>query len=74
MSGSGLGYVNVLHFASVVPNIAPYQEFKGESDLPCESKSSSLKAENGIVVCPKDPGMGVEIDPDYVKKAKPVSA
>jgi len=74
MSGSGLGYVNVLHFASVVPNIAPYQEFKGESNLPCESKSSSLKAENGIVVCPKDPGMGVEIDPDYVKKAKPVSA
>ena len=71
MSGSGLGYVNVLHFASFIPNITAHQEFKGESDIPCQSKSSSLKAENGIVVCPKDPGMGVEIDPDYIKKAKP---
>ncbi len=73
MSGSGLGYVNVLHFASFIPNITAHQEFKGESDIPCQSKSSSLKAENGIVVCPKDPGMGVEIDPDYIKKAEPVN-
>jgi len=49
---------------------AMHPEFKGESDIPFQSKSSSLKAENGIVVCPKDPGMGVEIDPDYIKKAK----
>ena len=74
MSGSGLGYVNVLHFASFIPNITAHQEFKGESDIPCQSKSSSLKAENGIVVCPKDPGMGVEIDPDYIKKAEPVNS
>ena len=73
MSGSGLGYINVLHFASFVPNITAHQEFKGESDIPCKSKSSSLKAKNGIVVCPNDPGMGVEIDPDYVKKAKLVT-
>ena len=73
MSGSGLGYVNVLHFASFVPNITAHQEFKGESNIPCQSKSSSLKAKNGIVVCHKDPGMGVEIDPDYVKKTKPVT-
>lgn len=73
MSGSGLGYVNVLHFASFIPNITAHQEFKGESDIPCQSKSSSLKAENGIVVCPMDPGMGVEIDPDYIKKAEPVN-
>ena len=73
MSGSGLGYINVLHFASFIPNITAHQEFKGESDIPCQSKSSLLKAKNGIVVCPKDPGMGVEIDPDYVKKAKPVA-
>jgi L-alanine-DL-glutamate epimerase-like enolase superfamily enzyme len=74
MSGSGLGYVNVLHFASFISNITAHQEFKGESDIPCQSKSSSLKAENGIVVCPKDPGMGVEIDPDYIKKAEPVNS
>ena len=73
MSGSGLGYINVLHFASFVPNITAHQEFKGESDIPCKSKSSSLKAKDGIVVCPNDPGMGVEIDPDYVKKAKLVT-
>ena len=55
-------------------NVTAYQEFKGESNIPCQSKSSSLKAKNGIVVCPKDPGMGVEIDPDYVKNAVVVAA
>ena len=74
MSGSGLGYVNVLHFASFVPNITDHQEFKGTSDIPCASKTSSLKPTNGTVICPSEPGMGVEVDPDYIKKSKLVAA
>ena len=69
MSGSGIGYVNVLHLASTVPNIGPHQEFKGETDIPCHSETSSLECVDGKVRCPSDPGMGVTIDPDYVKKA-----
>ena len=74
MSGSGVGYVNVLHFASFTPNTGAHQEFKGETDIPCHSKTSSLKCVNGFVDCPTSPGVGVEIDPAFIKKSKPVSA
>ncbi len=74
MSGSGIGYVNVLHFASFTPNTGPHQEFKGETDIPCHSDTSSLKCVNGIVDCPTGPGMGVEIDPSFIKKSIPVSS
>ena len=38
MSGGGLGYLYVAHFASCVPNAGPYQEFKGTDDsLPVTS-------------------------------------
>ncbi|HIG29396.1 MAG TPA: mandelate racemase/muconate lactonizing enzyme family protein [Verrucomicrobiales bacterium] len=70
MSGSGLGYVNTLHLASFVPNIGPHQEFKGTTAIPCHSDTSSLKCVNGIVRCPSGPGMGVDIDPDYISKFK----
>lgn len=69
MSGSGVGYVNVLHFASCTPNVGPHQEFKGETDIPCASPTSSLKCEKGFVRCPSSPGLGVMIDPDFVQKA-----
>ena len=72
MSGGGLGYLDVVHFASFTPNAGPFMEFKGNTDLPVECATSSLKCENGIVRCPTGPGFGVTIDPDFVKQAKPV--
>jgi L-alanine-DL-glutamate epimerase-like enolase superfamily enzyme len=74
MSGSGLGYLNVLHFASVVPHVGPHQEFKGDSDIPCVSETSSLRCERGVMRCPSGPGMGVSIDPTYVRTAAPVKS
>jgi L-alanine-DL-glutamate epimerase-like enolase superfamily enzyme len=73
MSGGGLGYLDVVHFASFTPNIGPFMEFKGNTDLPVHCPSSSLKCENGQVRCPEGPGFGVEIDPEFVKKCRPVS-
>jgi L-alanine-DL-glutamate epimerase-like enolase superfamily enzyme len=74
MSGGGLGYMDVVHFASFTPNIGPFMEFKGNTDLPVECKSSSLKVENGIVRCPEGPGFGVTVDPAYVKRCQVVKA
>lgn len=74
MSGGGLGYLDVVHFASFTPNSGPFMEFKGNTELPVECPTSSLKCENGIVRCPTGPGFGVTIDPDFVKRAKVVSA
>jgi L-alanine-DL-glutamate epimerase-like enolase superfamily enzyme len=73
MSGGGLGYLDVVHFASFTPNVGPFMEFKGGSDVPVECSTSSLKCEHGMVRCPAGPGFGVTIDPDFVKRARPVT-
>ncbi|MBI3878594.1 MAG: mandelate racemase/muconate lactonizing enzyme family protein [Verrucomicrobia bacterium] len=72
MSGGGLGHLDVVHFASFTPNIGPFMEFKGNTDLPVECATSSLKCEQGKVRCPTGTGFGVTIDPDFVKQAQPV--
>lgn len=75
MSGGGLGYLYVAHFASCVPNAGPYQEYKGlDNTLPALSETSPLKSVNGTLRVPSGPGLGITIDPDFVKKARPVSA
>ncbi len=73
MSGSGLGYMDVVHFASCVSNAGPHQEFKGTSRLPVSSESSSLRPEKGKIRVPSGPGFGIDLDPDFVKKAERVT-
>jgi L-alanine-DL-glutamate epimerase-like enolase superfamily enzyme len=72
MSGSGLGYLDVAHFVSCLPNPMPFTEFKGDTDIPVTSETSSLKVERGMVRVPSGPGFGVTIDPAFVRKAQPV--
>ena len=74
MSGGSLGYVDVTHFCSFTPNVGPFMEFKGNAEIPVSCESSSLKATNGVVKCPTGPGFGVTLDPDFVAKAKVVTA
>lgn len=69
ISGSGLGYLYMMHFVSSIPNAGPYHEFKGfNNELPFECKTSSLTSDNGTVTVPTGPGLGIEIDPKYIKK------
>lgn len=75
MSGGGLGFLYIAHFASVVPNCGAHQEYKGEDDiLPVKSETSSLRSEKGMLTVPAGPGLGVTIDPDFVSKARTVTA
>lgn len=73
MSGGGLGYLDVVQFASFTPNIGPFQEFKGDATIPVQCATSSLRCENGQVRCPAGPGFGVEIDPAFIRRAEPVT-
>lgn len=73
MSGSGLGYLDMVHFVSALPNPGPHHEFKGETDIPLTCETSSLKCENGFVRVPSGPGYGVTLDPDFLRKAEPVT-
>jgi L-alanine-DL-glutamate epimerase-like enolase superfamily enzyme len=69
ISGSGLGYLYMMHFVSAIPNAGPYHEFKGfNEELPFECKTSSLLSDDGVITVPSGPGLGIEIDPEYIKK------
>ncbi|MCL4794242.1 MAG: mandelate racemase/muconate lactonizing enzyme family protein [Bryobacteraceae bacterium] len=73
MSGGGLGYLYVAHFASCVPNAGPHQEYKGmDGTLPVECATAPLKSVNGKLTVPTGPGLGVTIDPDFLKRAEVV--
>jgi L-alanine-DL-glutamate epimerase-like enolase superfamily enzyme len=74
MSGGGLGFLYVAHFASCVPNAGPYQEFKGTEDtLPVTSDTSPLTCVGGFLKVPAGPGLGITVDPGYVKRTTVVS-
>lgn len=74
MSGGGLGYLYIAHFASCVPNCGPHQEYKGEDDtMPVACDTSPLKSIDGMMKIPTGPGLGVTFDPDFLKAARPVS-
>jgi len=73
ISGSGLGYLYMMHFVSSIPNAGLYHEFKGfNTEIPVECSTSSLTSEDGVVTVPTGHGLGVDIDPDYIMKHKPI--
>jgi len=69
MSGGGLGYLYNIHFVSVLPNAGIHHEFKGfETHVPFECPTSPLKVVGGKIKVPTGPGLGINIDPDFIKK------
>jgi L-alanine-DL-glutamate epimerase-like enolase superfamily enzyme len=69
MSGGDLGFLYMMHFVSALPNALPYHEFKGfKTDVIFECKTSPLKSINGMVKVPTGPGLGVDIDPEFIRK------
>jgi L-alanine-DL-glutamate epimerase-like enolase superfamily enzyme len=71
ISGSGLGYLYMMHFISAIPNAGPYHEFKGlNTKLPLTCNTSDLQTHEGTATVPSGPGLGVEIDKAYINKHK----
>lgn len=73
MSGSGLGYLDAAIFAACIPNPVPFTEFKGHSDIPVTSPTSSLRCDSGIVRIPSGLGYGITIDPAFLREAVKVT-
>ncbi len=74
ISGGGLGYVYMLQMVSVCPAAYKYHEFKmfqtkdaNGTPIPVESKAEKFESVNGVIKVPSGSGIGVTIDPDYVK-------
>lgn len=69
MSGGDLGFLYMMHFVSALPNALPHHEFKGfRTGVSFECKTSPLQSVNGMVKVPTGPGLGVELDPEFVQK------
>ncbi|MDD1443938.1 hypothetical protein MEO93_27070, partial [Dolichospermum sp. ST_sed3] len=69
MSGGGLGFLYDYILVSAVPNAGVHHEFKGlDTSVLFECPTSTLKVLNGKIKVPTGPGMGVNIDPDFIKK------
>jgi len=75
MSGGGLGYLYMIHFVSALPNACAHHEFKGlRTNVRFECKTSPLSVTDGKIKVPTGPGLGIDIDADYVKRHQPVKA
>ncbi|HTS26814.1 MAG TPA: mandelate racemase/muconate lactonizing enzyme family protein [Bryobacteraceae bacterium] len=67
---TGAASVNILQFASSTPNIGPYMEYVWRAPAKKESwYTPNFEIRNGVIPVPEGPGMGLQFDPDYLKKA-----
>jgi L-alanine-DL-glutamate epimerase-like enolase superfamily enzyme len=73
MGGTGVGYLDTLHFMACIPNALAFQEYKGQSSIPVTCATSSLQPKNGVVRVPTGPGLGYTVDPDFVRRAVAVT-
>ncbi|MFC5411926.1 mandelate racemase/muconate lactonizing enzyme family protein [Larkinella bovis] len=77
----GLGYLYMLHFISACPNAGKYQEFDlfstrdaNGNQIPIVYKSGDpITSYDGVLKVPTGSGLGIVIDPDYIKKHKVVN-
>ena len=68
ISGGVLGFLYMGIYAACCPNPGPHQEYKGlHHDFPWESTGTPFAVKDGQMTAPDGPGIGVTIDPDYLK-------
>jgi L-alanine-DL-glutamate epimerase-like enolase superfamily enzyme len=77
ISGGGFGFLYMLHMVSVCPATYKFHEFKmfqtrdaNGNIIPVESKTGPFESKNGKIKVPMGSGLGVTIDPDYLKTHK----
>ncbi|MCU0917357.1 MAG: mandelate racemase/muconate lactonizing enzyme family protein [Planctomycetes bacterium] len=70
MSGEGTGCIDVLEFASFIPNMGPFQEYKGDIEQIGAWYDPPLRLKDGAINVPTGPGLGIVAD--LLRNAKPV--
>ncbi|MDI1248434.1 MAG: mandelate racemase/muconate lactonizing enzyme family protein [Lacunisphaera sp.] len=80
MSGGGLGYVYLMNFVPSCPNAERFHEFKMSETtdangtlVPIQSKGEPFTCVDGILKAPTGTGLGLTIDPAYVRTHRPVA-
>jgi L-alanine-DL-glutamate epimerase-like enolase superfamily enzyme len=63
----GFGFIYMLHFASCTPDIGKYQEYKRAIERYRDWFEPALSIEDGALIVPQGPGVGI-VDPGAVLK------
>jgi L-alanine-DL-glutamate epimerase-like enolase superfamily enzyme len=62
--------VNIMQFASCTSNAGPYMEYPWRAPQKAPSwYQPDFKITDGKIRVPTTPGMGLEVDPDYLAKS-----
>lgn len=74
ISRGGFGFLYMLHMVAVCPAIYDFHEFKmfdtpdsNGNIIPIESTGEPFESKDGRIKAPTGPGLGIRVDPDYVK-------
>jgi L-alanine-DL-glutamate epimerase-like enolase superfamily enzyme len=72
---TGAAAVNILQFAATTPNIGPYMEYVSRAPARTESwYAPNFEIRGGVIPVPTGPGLGLEFDPEFLKKCTVVKA
>ena len=70
----GFGFLYMLHMVAVSPAIYAFHEFKmfdtpdGNGNIiPIENKTGKFECRDGRIKAPQGSGLGIRVDPDYIK-------
>jgi len=67
---TGAASVNILTFAASTPNVGPFMEYVWRAPPKPESwYTPNFVIKNGVIPLPSGPGLGLQFDPEFVKKA-----
>ena len=74
ISEGGLGFLYMLHMVAVCPAAHRFHEFKlfeakdaNGNLIPYEAKAGPFESHGGVIKAPQGSGLGITIDPDYIK-------
>lgn len=74
ISEGGLGFLYMLHMVAVCPAAYEFHEFKlfeakdaNGTIIPLAPKAGPFESRGGVIKAPKGSGLGITIDPDYIK-------
>jgi L-alanine-DL-glutamate epimerase-like enolase superfamily enzyme len=69
----GFGFIYMLHFASLTPDIGRYQEYKLNIERYGPWFDPPLKINNGALTVPQGPGVGITDIAGVLEGAKPIA-
>jgi len=74
VSGGGVNMLYITHFASMLPNAGPHQEYKTPNkDIQYEILGGHIQNKAGKLKAPTGSGLGCKLDPEWINTGKVIT-